>query len=75
MPDLVFGGNTYKNIDYVLIKKENGATATFVDASNYRNDLVCKPSVKSVYNSCYRLSVAKNLVNNTLTVVDATEEV
>ena len=31
MADLVIGGNTYKDIDYVQIKKADGSTATFCD--------------------------------------------
>lgn len=31
MPDLIIGGNTYKNIDRVKIKKADGTMATFYE--------------------------------------------
>lgn len=29
MPDLIIGGSTYKNIDYLRVKKADGKTAVF----------------------------------------------
>lgn len=36
MPDLIIGGSTYKNIDYLKVKKADGKTAVFYDSA--RND-------------------------------------
>lgn len=33
MADLIIGGNTYKNVDYVKLKKTDGKTATFYDSA------------------------------------------
>lgn len=37
MADLVIGGNTYRNIDYVKIKSADGTTVTFLDSKNKSN--------------------------------------
>lgn len=35
MANLIIGGNTYKNINRVKIKKDDGTMATFVDSATY----------------------------------------
>lgn len=37
MADLIIGGNTYKNVDYVRIKKAGGKTAVFYDSAQKDN--------------------------------------
>ena len=32
MPDLIIGGNTYKNIDFVKFKQTDGKTSTFYNS-------------------------------------------
>ena len=32
MPDLIIGGNTYKNVDFVKVKKTDGKTAVFYNS-------------------------------------------
>lgn len=33
MADLIIGGNTYKNVDFVKLKKTDGKIATFYDSA------------------------------------------
>lgn len=37
MADLVIGGNTYQNIEYVKIKRADGKIATFFESRNKSN--------------------------------------
>jgi hypothetical protein len=47
MADLVIGGNTYKNIEYVQIQREDGTIATFYD-SNRLDNRAMKASLSAV---------------------------
>ena len=60
MADLVIGGNTYQNIDYVKIKRADGTTATFFDSSNKEN-LYMSGSVSYTKGLAYSLSASLNL--------------
>ena len=40
MADLIIGGNTYKNTDYVRFKKTDGKIATFYDSARKDNQRV-----------------------------------
>ncbi len=57
MADLVIGGNTYKNIDYVKILREDGTTATFYDSDRLDNR-VMKASLSVVDGGAYGINAA-----------------
>ena len=52
MPDLIIGGNTYKNVDYVRIKKADGNMAVFYDSARKDNQrLSVGTSIKIGYDA------------------------
>lgn len=72
MADLIIGGNTYQNIDYVKIKKADGTIATFFDSENKSNQQL-DASVSYKKGLAHLLSASVNLGTITATACRVVE--
>lgn len=60
MADLIIGGNTYQNVEYVKIKQADGKMATFFDTKD-KEKLYMSGSVSYKKGLAHSLSASVNL--------------
>lgn len=59
--NLVIGGNTYENVEYVYFQNSDGNTVTFVDSTSFENSM--KASLAS-----FKEGIAQTLQTASITV-------
>lgn len=59
MADLIIGGNTYQNIEYVRIKRADGTIATFFDSKN-KNNMQLETAISYKKGLAHSLSASVN---------------
>lgn len=72
MADLIIGGNTYQNIEYVKIKRADGTIATFFDTKD-KEKLYMSGSVSYKKGLAHLLSASVNLGTITATAYRVVE--